>query len=179
MCGLHLASCIDWIMKFLVILLVSAVYFHVLCDGKQSTVNLTPSASDRAQQTLNGLMDYYWNHDPNNKNISFFFACGQIGGLGSGQNECSCNNPSACVSCYRWWDAVALESLATFGIYTNTSNHSDVPDTIFQHSPYNANWDGANTFTYVDDFAWYGMAYLRVYEWLNVSNKIVWHCSTT
>ena len=158
-------------MKFLVLLLVSAVYFHVRCDGRQSTANLTPSASVRAQQTLNGLMDYYWSQDPNHKNISFFFACGQIGGVGSDQSQCSCSNPSACFSCYRWWDAIALESLATFGIYTNTSNHSDIPDTIFHHSPYNANWDAVNSYTYVDDFAWYGIAYLRVYEWLNVSRK--------
>lgn len=129
------------------------------------------SAATRTQQALGGLLEYYWDHDPAAKNISFFFSCGQIGGQGQPANwkKCSCNNPSSCLNCYRWWDAVAMESIATYGIYTNSSNHSTVPDVVFAHSPYNGDWDGMYSYTFVDDFAWYGIAYLRVYEWLNVS----------
>ena len=128
-----------------------------------------PAASVRTQKTLQGLVEHYWDHDPADKDIGFFFSCGQIGGQGSPANwkECSCNNPSSCLDCYRWWDAVAMESMATYGLHTNTSNHSTVPDTVFAHSPYNANYVGYSTF--MDDFAWYGIAYLKVYEWLNVS----------
>lgn len=136
-----------------------------------STADSTAIASSRAVQTLEGLLQYYWMHDPNAEDIGFFFSCGQIGGQGSPASwkKCSCNNPSSCLNCYRWWDAVALESIATYGIYTNTRNHSTTPDTVFAHSPYNADWDGVYSYTFVDDFAWYGIAYLRVYEWLNVS----------
>lgn len=152
------------------LLLTAAVFLCVATAGSHST---TPPGSSpggfRAQQTLNGLMDYYWDHDPVAKNISFFFACGQIGGQGSPKDwsKCSCYTPDKCLNCYRWWDAIAIESLATYGIYTNSSNHTDIPVSVFDHSPYNGDWDGQSA-TFVDDFAWYGIAYLRVYEWLNV-----------
>ena len=135
----------------------------------------TDSGYSRAQQTLNGLVDYFWNHDPVAKNISFFFACGQIGGQGSPADwtKCSCNNQASCLNCYRWWDAVAMESLATYGIYTNTSNHSNIPALVFDHSPYNGEFSGYS-YTFIDDFAWYGIAYLRVYEWLNVRISKLW-----
>ena len=70
--------------------------------------------------------------------------------------------------CYRWWDAVALESVATHGIYRNTKNYSNIANTIFAHSPYNADWNATAVCTFIDDFSWYGLAYLRVYEWLKV-----------
>ena len=128
------------------------------------------SALSRAEQTLNGLFHYFWRSDPHRKHVQFFFACGQIGGGGTGAQygSCSCVNPSACVYCYRWWDAVALESVATYGIYMKTKNHSNIASTIFAHSPYNANWNATLTCTFIDDFSWYGIAYLRVYEWLKV-----------
>ena len=66
-----------------------------------------------------------------------------------------------------------MESVATYGIrfYMNTTNHSTLPDMIYSHSPYNANWDPKTvvTCTFIDDFLWYGIAYLRVYDWLSVS----------
>ena len=137
---------------------------------KPTTASLLPDASSRINQALKGLFSYYWKVDPLAKNIGFFFACGQIGGQGSPYQwkECSCNYRTSCLDCYRWWDAVALESTATYGIYTKSTNHSKIPDTIFAHSPYNANWDAVTGCTYIDDFAWYGIAYLRVYDWLKV-----------
>ena len=130
-------------------------------------------ALTRVEQTLQGLFHYFWRNDPVKKNIHFFFACGQIGGGADLVNYkvCSCVNPEACVYCYRWWDAVALESVATYGIYTNTKpqNYSQIASIIFAHSPYNANWNATATCTFIDDFTWYGIAYLRVYEWLKVS----------
>lgn len=124
-------------------------------------------AESRAQQALGGLFNYYWKQDPVHKDISFFFACGEIGNLGiSNLDECSCSNPSTCLNCYRWWSAVSLESIATYGIYMNTKNHSNVSDMIFDHSAYNADWQPENAF--IDDFLWYGITYLRVYDWLKV-----------
>lgn len=127
------------------------------------------NASTRVEQTLKGLFHYFWRHDPLRKNIQFFFACGQIGGGGS-QNlgACTCDDPSVCLYCYRWWDTVAMESLATHGISLNTTIYSNVPATIFAHSPYNSNWNATAACTFIDDFTWYGIAYLRVYEWLKV-----------
>ena len=129
-----------------------------------------PNATFRAKQTLGGLLSYNWQTDPQSKNIGFFFACGQIGAMGNPNEwkQCTCYNMDACTNCYRWWDAVALESIANNGIYTNTKDHADIPGKIFAHSPYNDKWDAAVTCTYIDDFAWYGIAYLRVYEWLKV-----------
>ena len=149
-------------------LLVSVVLFLSCLVGESKQQSAPGVGEYRAQTTLNGLMDYYWNHDPAAKNISFFFACGQIGGQGGGWDKCSCTKPDSCVNCYRWWDAVAIESVATYGIYMNTSNHSDIAGSVFDHSPYNGNWNGLQS-TFIDDFAWYGIAYLKVYEWRNVS----------
>lgn len=150
----------------LVVLLQCASRYYAA--GYPSTTGA--AASSRATLTLQGLMDYYWNHDPQDKTIGFFFACGQVGGQGKPANwkKCSCNNGGSCLNCYRWWDAVAMESLASYGLYTNSSSNAEVPDVVFKHSPYNANWDGLNSYTFVDDFVWYGIAYLRVYDWLQV-----------
>ena len=124
-------------------------------------------AITRAEQTLQGLFHYYWRSDPVNShaNIKFFFACGQVGGY---DGQCSCGNPDSCIDCYRWYDAVALESLATYGIYTNSTNNSEVADIMFAHSPYNAKWNATASCIWIDDFSWYGLAYLRAYEWLKV-----------
>ena len=131
---------------------------------------LIKEAELRAEQTLNGLFHYYWKQDHAHKKIKFFFACAQLGGVGtSNYGRCSCYNPSSCVNCYRWWGAVALESVASYGICMNTSEHSTVPETFHNHSPYNAEWNATALCTYIDDFLWYGMAYLRVYDWLGVS----------
>lgn len=127
-----------------------------------------PNATFRAQQTLGGLLSYYWQEDPNAKDIGFFFSCAQIGTEGD-TKHCSCYDENPCVPCYRWWDAVALEAIANYGIYTNTKLNASIADVIFAHSPYNKDWNGAEACTYVDDFAWYGIAYLRVYEWLKVT----------
>ena len=140
-----------------------------------SSIIHTADPKTRAEQALQGLFQYYWKNDPFRKQIEFFFVCGQIGGWGKARSEfeCSCNHPSSCVNCYRWWDAVALESIATYGIYTNSKNYSKVADTIFAHSPYNAEWNATATCTFIDDFSWYGITYLRVYEWLKVCYQCI------
>ena len=130
-----------------------------------------PNVSDRANTTIRGLFQYFWSQDPVHKDAMFFFACGQIGGGGGYTwKQCGCATPTACLECYRWWDAVGLETVATYGIYAETREYSDTPDHIFNHSPYNAKWDAATGCTFMDDFTWYGIAYLRVYEWLKVLN---------
>lgn len=137
------------------------------CVTSGSVKSTDTDAETRLEQTLNGLFNYYWKEDPNNKGIEFFFACGAIGALGgSTLDQCSCYNPDVCLNCYRWWSAVAVESIATYGIYMNTTNNSVVANMTFDHSAYNANWNPDNAF--IDDFLWYGMAYLRVYDWLKV-----------
>ena len=127
-------------------------------------------ATIRAEQTLQGLLHYYWRSDPLHKQIRYFLVCGQTGDVGGYQypGRCTCEDLKSCVNCYRWYDAVTLESVATYGIYMNTTNHSIVPETIFNHSPYNAGWNATAACTFIDDFSWYGLAYLRVYEWLKV-----------
>ena len=83
--------------------------------------------TNRAEETLQGMFQYYWTHDPNAKAVGFFFACGQVGGMGNGGNpwaECICYNQAACVNCYRWWDAVTVgghcrcNDEVSYGIYT-------------------------------------------------------------
>lgn len=126
-------------------------------------------AATRAKVTLNGLFHYFWKNDPNSKEIQFFFTCGQIGGCGNQPNsQCSCDHPNSCTNCYRWWDAIAMESVASYGIYMNTRNNSNMADSIVAHSPYNEKFNGSSICTYVDDFVWYASAYLRFYEWLGV-----------
>lgn len=128
-------------------------------------------AASRSELTLKGLFNYYWKNDPAHKGIEFLFVCGELGEVGSSElGQCSCYIPSSCVNCYRWWTGIMMESVATYGIYMNTSNHSSLPDMVYHHSPYNANWDTQATCTYIDDFLWYGIAYLRVYDWLSVSH---------
>lgn len=133
-------------------------------------------AASRADQSLQGLFNYFWRKDPKAKQVQFFYACGQIGsdGFPSRWDRCSCDKNlklNTCVNCYRWWDAIAMESIASHGIYTDTKAHANIADVIFAHSPYNANWNATSWCTYVDDFVWYGIAYLRVYEWLKVGNN--------
>ena len=154
---------------FLVVLLGPSLCSAAECSDIKSTCT---DALTRTEQTLQGLFQYYWRSDPaqNHENIKFFFACAQVGGIGYMGNiyQCSCGNPDSCVSCYRWYDAITLESLATYGIYTNSTNNSGVADIMYAHSPYNAKWDASAACIWIDDFSWYGLAYLRVYEWLKV-----------
>lgn len=157
-------------------LLLSLLLSEIIILASCSSSTPLPDPIDRANQTLQGLFEYYWMTDPMYKHIQFFFSCGQIGGGGSPYvwNKCSCYNTAACVNCYRWWDAVAVESVATFGIYANTKKYSPIVDTVYDHSPYNSNWDAQSTYycTFVDDFTWYGIAYLRAYEWLKVCTLV-------
>ena len=135
--------------------------------------NQTDIASARAYQTLEGIFNYYWKPDPLAAHIKFIFICGQVGGWGTPRSpsECSCLDQKSCVNCYRWFDAVTLESVATYGIYMKSENHSEMAEIMYDHSPYNGDWNATAICTFIDDFTWYGIAYLRVYEWLKVINK--------
>ncbi len=153
-----------WLLHLLVIFGVSG--------GIYASTSANSTAANRTRAALDGLFNYYWKADPYNKNIKFLFACGQIGEVGtSNAGQCSCYAPDKCVNCYRWWTAILLESVASYGILMNTKNHSDLPDMIFKHSPYNSDWNPASAYscTYIDDFLWYGIAYLRVYDWTKVA----------
>ena len=152
--------------------MIASLVISFLSLVSASSTEPLPSPLTRATDTLNGLFHYFWELDPLSKNIGFFFACGQIGGWGSPQKwtECSCNDPYACSDCYRWWDAVALESLADYGLLYNSTRNNTIADIFFAHSPYNADWYSC---TFVDDFIWYGIAYLKVYEWLKVSDLLI------
>ena len=157
-------------MKSFSLLLAVSVFLLALPDPLQAAL---PDPLERANQTIQGLFHYYWSRDPTHVDAQFFFACGQIGG-GGGQpwNSCACITPGSCVSCYRWWDAVGLESVATFGIYTGSKAYLDSPDHVFNHSPYNSRWNATLSCTFMDDFSWYGIAYLRVYEWTKVKGRV-------
>jgi hypothetical protein len=162
--------CFDFKHVLLVLLVTAALITAAQANQNGSKARDTDAAY-RSELTLKGLFNYYWRNDPANKDIEFLFVCGELGLVGTSKpSQCSCYNPSSCVNCYRWWTAIVMESVATYGIYMNTSNHSALPDVVYKHSPYNANWDAVATCTYVDDFLWYGIAYLRVYDWLSVSN---------
>ena len=141
------------------------VFVSLVCIAARPSVNTT--AHFRAQQTLEGLFNYYWKHDLKHKKVEFIFVCAQLG-MPASPGSCTCKDPKVCVDCYRWWSAVTLESVATYGILTNSTNHSRVADTFYTHSPYNGDWNATASCTYIDDFTWYGIAYLRVYEWLKV-----------
>ena len=133
--------------------------------------SINTNASTRAEQTIQGLLQYYWLADAmpkNNPDVRFFLACGQIGNP-TFDGSCSCgNSPDWCVNCYRWYDGVTLESVATHGIYTKSKVNAHVADVVYAHSPYNAGWNATAVCTFMDDFSWYGIAYLRVYKWLQV-----------
>jgi len=151
-------------------LLLLIFLLKVVDAHDQSSINAT--AANRTVATLNGVFNYYWKGDPYHKHIKFLFACGQIGEVGTGSpGQCSCYSLTQCVNCYRWWTAILVESVASYGILMNTTNHTDVPNTVFNHSPYNSNWVPGSTYScsYIDDFLWYGIAYLRVYDWTSVS----------
>ena len=82
---------------------------------------------------------------------AFFFACGQIGGLGSGgaYSSCTCEIdwPFACTNCYRWWSAIALESAVNFVIESKMPLNDSlaarivfIAESTWIHSPYNSAW---------------------------------------
>ncbi len=166
-------------MKKLLPCLLLVIYLaEALSVSGEAPFNGTVSSLEKAYLTLEGVFNYYWKADPSAKQVEFLFVCGQIGGVGKLHEEssCTCDHPKSCVNCYRWFDAVTLESIATYGIYMNTKNHSKVADTVFDHSPYNGNWNATAYCTFIDDFSWFGLAYLRVYEWLKVT---IIHCDIT
>ena len=156
--------------RLVVTCLLALLSVQVNAGANTKVKSSITEATYRTQQAMQGLFHYYWRQDSQVKQIEFFFACGQIGNGGS---SCTCENSVSCTSCYRWWDAVAMESVATYGIYTGSKNNSKIADTIFAHSPYNSNWPAETYCTFIDDFAWYGIAYLRVYEWLKVDFQLV------
>lgn len=158
-------------MKAVVVLAVACLAATLAATFTGRAAAPLPDVSERVEQTLAGLFYHYWRYDPKAKTeIGYFFDCSQVGNLGDSKH-CTCENAKACTACYRWWDAVALEAIANHGIYTNTTTNASVADMIWAHSPYNQNWTGtlACQCPCVEDFVWYSMAYLRVYEWLKVS----------
>ena len=141
-----------------------------------------PTPLERATAAVDGLFEYYQRRDPKASAppATFFFACGQIGGsapdwlLPISANECACESGDsyACVNCYRWWSAVALESLASYAIASGVTPADsagariiEAAQSTWEHAPYNGFWNATEHPTWVDDFAWYGLAYMRVYDW--------------
>jgi hypothetical protein len=142
-------------------------------------IDVTPLA--RASATVDGLFTYYFRREPNRTlPAAFFFSCGQIGGsapehappLPASQCQCESEDEFGCVNCYRWWSAVALEALASYAIAANLTS-SDAggarilaaAESMWRHAPYNAAWNATKHPTWVDDFAWYGLAYARMHDW--------------
>ena len=155
--------------KIILVVLVATAILGARGGRLENHSSLSTNATTRATLTLNGIFNYFWKGDPIHKNIKFLFSCGQLGYTGtSNAGQCSCYSTDTCINCYRWWTAVMMESVASYGILMNTTNHTQLPGTVFAHSPYNAKWDAADSCTYVDDFLWYGIAYLRIYDWLQV-----------
>ena len=115
-----------------------------------------------------------------NTPAQFFFSCGQMGGLAPFGASCSvdtclCESDWAysCTNCFRWFSALAMESSVNYCMELGRSPNStgvcgqvhDAAVSMWLHSPYNGYWDGGHHPVYVDDFAWYALAYLRVYAW--------------
>ena len=114
-----------------------------------------------------------------NSAATYFFACGQVGGsaapgvsVSPEQCECVSDWPRACENCYRWWSAVSLEAMVNYAIAArlpaSDAAHKHTlaaADSTFTHAPYSADWNATERPTWIDDFAWYGLAYARVYEW--------------
>lgn len=114
-----------------------------------------------------------------NTAATYFFACGQAGGSAAprvpvtpAQCKCVSDWPSACENCYRWWSAVSLEAMVNYAIAAALPPESAgyqqtlrTAESVFSHAPYNAEWNATAHPTWVDDFAWYGLAYMRVHEW--------------
>eukprot|EP00117_Sycon_ciliatum_P015413 scpid38547/ scgid1535/ Mannan endo-1,6-alpha-mannosidase DCW1; Defective cell wall 1; Endo-alpha-1-&gt len=115
-----------------------------------------------------------------NTAASFYFSCGQMGGFapygGSGSvYTCGCESDwlYSCTNCYRWWSASALEASINYCMATGQSPNStgicgkvhQIAESMWIHSPYNAHWDARIKQVFVDDFSWYALAYLRVYDW--------------
>lgn len=143
--------------------------------------SLMPTPLDRASAAVDGLFEYYQKAEPRVADpAKFFFSCGQIGGSAPEDepplvaSECRCEDESdfGCVNCYRWWSAVALEALASFAIASELTSADaggarilEAARSTWKHAPYNAEWNATEHPTWVDDFAWYGLAYARLYDW--------------
>ena len=158
-------------MEWILIIVGIVFTFEQPVDANIDVRSVNSEASTRAEQAIQGLLQYYWLPDAVPKKhpgVRFFLACGQIGDP-TFHGSCSCgDSPDSCVNCYRWYDGVTLESIATHGIYTKSKVNAHVADVVYAHSPYNAGWNATAACTFMDDFSWYGIAYLRVYEWLQV-----------
>ena len=59
-------------------------------------------------------------------------------------------------------------SIATGQPWDSTGLCGDVFNrsvSMWAHAQYNKYWDGSISAVYIDDFTWYALAYLRVYNW--------------
>eukprot|EP00966_Prymnesium_polylepis_P287972 6651139-Prymnesium_polylepis.2 len=130
-------------------------------------VDAAPIDAARINHSIDGLFSLWWVHSTNKSKHQpgFFFSCGQIGATGTPDwHSCRCDK-YPCENCYRWWDALALESLANHGIWlggTPVAQHEAAARTVLAHSPYAPSWGGKCP--YIDDFAWFLLAYIRIYE---------------
>ena len=121
--------------------------------------------ASRADAAFKGLQAYFFDDRG-----SIWKSCGQNGGLGHAPSsfECKCESGPFCKNCYRWWNAVAVQSLITW----SQAMPSAVPrnetirliETMRAHSPYTTRADPA--WGYIDDYLWYVLLWMDVYEWL-------------
>ena len=142
------------------------------CPSKESNGCYTTNKADCACDEPSGPLPY-----GANTAASFYFSCAQIGGLGPwgtsvGTDKCECESDwlYACTNCYRWWSAVALEASVNYCMATKNASSvctevATAAESMWIHSPYNGYWDAIRTPVFIDDFAWYAQAYLRVFEW--------------
>lgn len=130
-----------------------------------------PSSADhalaRVDAAYDGLQHYFFQ-----RKDGFWKACGQNGGLGHAPSrfDCVCEKGTPfCKNCYRWWMAVALQSLVSLN-EAIPSGHSSLNttrqliDTMRQRSPYTLR--AQPSWAYIDDYLWYVLMWLDVYRWL-------------
>ena len=119
----------------------------------------------RANATIAGLQRYYFN-----STMGTYLCCGQTGGAGgAGSNfSCSCERTdmSDCLNCYRWWAAQGLQvfiEAEKLGIIDEATVHG-VAEKVLAHSPYEWRFGKTMPWAYIDDYAWYVLALLAVYD---------------
>ena len=122
-------------------------------------------ADERINATIAGLQRYYLNATGN-----YYTCCGQTGGSGGAAPfGCACGRADLanCLHCYRWWATQGLQAFIEAerlgvierGLVLSTA------EAMLAHSPYNKDFGSTMPWVYIDDYAWYVLVFLRMFEW--------------
>jgi len=135
-----------------------------------ATAAPVPAAyQDRVSASWDGLQRYFFNETG-----GFWKSCGQTGGAGGAVDNFNCECEAGfCTNCYRWWMVPIVQSL----VQLNAAGHEQMrnatlslTESMWALSPYTTR--RYVSWAYIDDYLWFVLMWLDVYDWLGDSRYL-------